>query len=190
MIKTHLWKKRCLYTELIKQGKVRAIGASNYEAARLKEALDVSKKNGFAVYQTLQPEYNLYDREGYEKDLEPLCRENNVGVITYYSLASGFLTGIYRSEDDLNKSKRGQGVKKYLNDRGLGILKALDGVALNHNSSPASVAIAWVMARPGITAPIASATSTKQLKDIIAATELRLNSQDIELLNNASSYIE
>jgi aryl-alcohol dehydrogenase-like predicted oxidoreductase len=177
------------YTDLIKQGKIRAIGASNFEATRLKEALEVSKSNGLAAYQTLQPEYNLYDREGYEKDLEPLCRENNIGVITYYSLASGFLTGKYRSENDLNKSKRGQGVKKYLNDRGLSILKALDKVASNHNSSPASVAIAWVMARPGITAPIASATNTKQLKDIIAATELRLNSQDIELLNNVSNYI-
>ena len=187
---TPLEETLSIYTELIKQGKVRAIGASNFEATRLKEALEVSKKNGFAAYQTLQPEYNLYDREGYEKDLEPLCRENNIGVITYYSLASGFLTGKYRSEDDLNKSKRGQGVKKYLNDRGLRILKALDKVASNHNSSPASVAIAWVMARTGITAPIASATSTKQLKDIVAATELRLNSQDIELLNNASSYIE
>jgi aryl-alcohol dehydrogenase-like predicted oxidoreductase len=177
------------YTDLIKQGKIRAIGASNFEATRLKEALEVSKSNGLAAYQTLQPEYNLYDREGYEKDLEPLCRENNIGVITYYSLASGFLTGKYRSENDLNKSKRGQGVKKYLNDRGLSILKALDKVASNHNSSPASVAIAWVMARPGITAPIASATNTKQLKDIIASTELRLNSQDIELLNNVSNYI-
>ena len=176
------------YTDLIKQGKIKAIGASNYEAARLKEALEVSKKNNFAAYQTLQPEENLYDREGYEKELEPLCRENNIGVITYYSLASGFLTGKYRSEDDLNKSKRGQGVKKYLNDRGFNILKALDEVSSKYNSSPASVAIAWVMAQPGISAPIASATSTKQLKDIVAATELKLSQADIESLNSASMY--
>ncbi|MHB8208786.1 aldo/keto reductase [Mucilaginibacter sp.] len=185
---TPLEETLSIYTDLIKEGKIRAIGASNYEADRLKEALDISKKNGFAAYQTLQPEYNLYEREGYEKELEPLCRENNIGVINYYSLASGFLTGKYRSEDDLNKSKRGQGVKKYLNDRGFGILKALDEIAANHNSSPASVALAWVIARPGITAPIASATSIKQLKDIIAATELRLNIHDVEILNNASKY--
>ncbi|WP_461452603.1 aldo/keto reductase [Mucilaginibacter sp.] len=176
------------YTDLIKQGKVRAIGASNYEASRLKKAFEVSEKNGFAKYQTLQPEYNLYDREGYEKELEPLCVENNIGVITYYSLASGFLTGKYRSEDDLDKSKRGQGVKKYLNDRGFSILKALDEVAASYNSTPASVAIAWATARPGITAPIASATSTRQLKDIVAATQLNLDQSAIELLNNASKY--
>ena len=176
------------YTDLIKQGKIRAIGASNYDATRLKEALEISKKNSFAAYQTLQPEYNLYDREGYEKELEPLCRKNDIGVITYYSLASGFLTGKYRSDDDLNKSKRGQGVKKYLNDRGFIILKALDEIAASHNSSPASVAIAWVIARQGITAPIASATSLKQLKDIVAATELKLNGQDVEILNNSSKY--
>jgi aryl-alcohol dehydrogenase-like predicted oxidoreductase len=185
---TSLEETLSFYTDLIKQGKIRAIGASNYEATRLKEALEVSKKNGLAAYQTLQPEYNLYDREGYEKELEPLCRENNIGVITYYSLASGFLTGKYRSEDDLNKSKRGQGVKKYLNDRGFQILKALDDVASNYDTSPASVAIAWVMARPGITAPIASATSIKQLKDIIASTELTLSTNDIELLDSAGRY--
>jgi len=176
------------YTDLIKQGKIRAIGASNYEATRLKEALEVSKKNNLAAYQTLQPEYNLYDREGYEKELEPVCIENGIGVITYYSLASGFLTGKYRSESDLSKSQRGQGVKKYLNERGFRILKALDEVAAAYNSTSASVALAWVIARPGITAPIASATSTKQLDAIIAATKLNLKSSDIELLNNASKY--
>ena len=176
------------YTDLIKQGKIRAIGASNYEATRFKEALEVSKKNNLAAYQTLQPEYNLYDREGYEKELEPVCIENGIGVITYYSLASGFLTGKYRSESDLSKSQRGQGIKKYLNERGFRILKALDEVAAAYNSTPASVALAWVIARPGITAPIASATSTKQLDAIIAATKLNLKSSDIELLNNASKY--
>lgn len=176
------------YTDLIKQGKIRAIGASNYEATRLKEALEVSKKNNLAAYQTLQPEYNLYDREGYEKELEPVCIENGIGVITYYSLASGFLTGKYRSESDLSKSQRGQGVKKYLNERGFRILKALDEVAAAYNSTSASVALAWVIARPGITAPIVSATSTKQLDAIIAATKLNLKSSDFKLLNNASKY--
>jgi aryl-alcohol dehydrogenase-like predicted oxidoreductase len=185
---TPLVETLSVYTDLIKQGKVRAIGASNYEASRLKEAIEVSKKNGLARYETLQPEYNLYEREGYEKELEPLCLEKGIGVITYFSLASGFLTGKYRSEDDLNKSKRGQGIKKYLNSRGTSILKALDEVAANYNSTPASVALAWVIARPGITAPIASATNTKQLKDIVAATQLNLSTEAIELLNKASNY--
>jgi aryl-alcohol dehydrogenase-like predicted oxidoreductase len=176
------------YTDLIKQGKVRAIGASNYEAARLKEALQVSEINDFARYESLQPEYNLYDREGYEKELEPLCIENNIGVITYFSLASGFLTGKYRSDNDLAQSQRGQGVKKYLNDRGLRILKALDEVAAEYHTTPASIAVAWVIARPGITAPIASATGIKQLQSIIEATRLNLSSQVIELLNTASAY--
>ncbi|MET3979879.1 aryl-alcohol dehydrogenase-like predicted oxidoreductase [Mucilaginibacter sp. UYP25] len=143
------------YNDLIKQGKVRAIGASNYNADRLKEALQVSEQNGFARYETLQPEYNLYDREDYETKYESLCRESNIGVITYYSLASGFLTGKYRSEDDLNKSQRGGGVKKYMNGRGFKILAALDKVAADYDTTPAAVSLAWVMARPGITAPIA-----------------------------------
>lgn len=176
------------YTDLIKQGKVRIIGASNYTADRLKQALEISDTTGLASYQTLQPEYNLYNREGYEKELEPVCKEYGLGVITYFSLASGFLTGKYRSEADLAKSQRGAGVKKYLNDRGFRILKALDEVALEYKSTPASVAIAWVIARPGITAPIASATSIKQLKDIVAATELNLSKASMELLNKASGY--
>lgn len=176
------------YTDLIKQGKVRIIGASNYTADRLKQALEISDTTGLASYQTLQPEYNLYNREGYEKELEPVCKEYGLGVITYFSLASGFLTGKYSSEADLAKSQRGAGVKKYLNDRGFRILKALDEVALEYKSTPASVAIAWVIARPGITAPIASATSIKQLKDIVAATELNLSKASMELLNKASGY--
>jgi aryl-alcohol dehydrogenase-like predicted oxidoreductase len=176
------------YTDLIKQGKVRAIGASNYGAARFKEALQVSKDNGLAAYQTLQPEYNLYDRESYEKELEPVCRENNIGVITYYSLASGFLTGKYRSEADLSKSPRGGGVKKYLDERGYKILSALDKVAEQYQATPASIAIAWVIARPGITAPIASATSVKQLQEITKAVQLELDAQAIDLLTKASSY--
>lgn len=176
------------FDSLIKQGKVRAIGASNFGADRFKEALQVSKDNGFARYETLQPEYNLYDREDYEHKYESLCHENNIGVITYYSLASGFLTGKYRSEADLGKSKRGGGVKKYLNGRGYKILAALDKVAEEYNTTQASVALAWVMARPGITAPIASATSTQQLNDLAKAAQLNLSGEAIELLTTASSY--
>lgn len=176
------------FTELIKQGKVRAIGASNYSAARLQAALQVSEQNNFARYECLQPEYNLFDREGYEKELEPVCLENNLGVITFYSLASGFLTGKYRSNADLDKSKRGGGIKKYLSQRGLDILKALDTVAARHNAQPAAIAIAWVMARPGITAPIASATSIEQLQQITKAAEIILNNDDLTLLNQASNY--
>ena len=172
-----------VYTDLIKQGKVRAIGASNYSAERLKEALQVSRENSLAIYQSLQPQYNLYDREQYEKELEPICRENNIGVITYYSLASGFLTGKYRSENDLAKSQRGAGVKKYLNERGFKILSALDEVATNYKTTPAAVAIAWVIARPGITAPIASATSVKQLHELVQATRLTLDEASVQLLS-------
>jgi aryl-alcohol dehydrogenase-like predicted oxidoreductase len=176
------------FSDLIKQGKVRAIGASNYSGERLKEALQVSKDHNLAAYQCLQPEYNLYAREHYEKELEPICRERNIGVISYYSLASGFLTGKYRSEDDLSQSKRGQGVKKMLNPRGYKILAALDKVAAEYDTTPAAVALAWIIARPGITAPIASATSIKQLNDLVKATALDLNSDAIDLLSSASSY--
>ncbi|GGH07304.1 aldo/keto reductase [Mucilaginibacter phyllosphaerae] len=176
------------FDSLIKQGKVRAIGASNFSAGRFREALAVSENNGFARYETLQPEYNLYDREGYESQYESLCRENNIGVITYYSLASGFLSGKYRSEDDLDKSKRGGGIKKYLNGRGYKILAALDKVAGEYHSTPASVALAWVMARPGITAPIASATSTSQLNHLAKAAQLNLSADAVELLTTASNY--
>jgi len=176
------------YTDLIKQGKVRAIGASNYSADRLKQALEISDNTGLAQYQCLQPEYNLYAREGYEKELESLCKEYNIGVITYFSLASGFLTGKYRSEADFDKSQRGGGMKKYMNERGFRILKALDEVAAEYKSTPATVALAWVIERPGITAPIASATSTKQLNDIFAATKLNLSRESIQLLNDASRY--
>lgn len=176
------------YTDLIKQGKVRAIGASNFDGIRFKEALKVSKDNGLAAYECLQPEYNLYTREYYEKELEPVCRERNIGVICYYALASGFLTGKYRSENDLSQSSRGQGVKKFLNPRGYKILAALDKVAAEYNVTPASIALAWVIARPGITAPIASATSIKQLDELIKSTQLNLKSDAIDLLNSASSY--
>jgi aryl-alcohol dehydrogenase-like predicted oxidoreductase len=176
------------FTDLIKQGKVRAIGASNYSAQRLAAALQVSKANGFARYETLQPEYNLYDREGYEKELEPVCINNNLGVITFYSLASGFLSGKYRTEADLAKSARGGGVKKYLTPRGFKILAALDEVAAQYKTTPAGVAIAWLIARPGVTAPIASATTLKQLHDTTNAVGLNLSAEAIALLNDASNY--
>ncbi|WP_295798088.1 aldo/keto reductase [Mucilaginibacter sp.] len=176
------------FTDLIKQGKVRAIGASNYDGIRFKEALQVSKDHSLAAYQCLQPEYNLYNREYYETELEPVCRERNIGVISYYSLASGFLSGKYRSENDLSKSSRGQGVKKFMNPRGFKILAALDKVAVEYEVTPATIALAWVMARPGITAPIASATTTNQLDELTKAVSLKLNSDAIDLLNSASTY--
>ncbi|MDB5018192.1 MAG: ral stress protein 69 [Mucilaginibacter sp.] len=185
---TSLLETMGTFTDLIKQGKVRAIGASNFEGVRFKEALQVSKENGLAAYECLQPEYNLYAREHYEKELEPICRERNIGVISYYSLASGFLTGKYRSENDLSQSSRGAGVKSMLNPRGYKILAALDKVAAEYNVTPASVALAWVMARPGITAPIASATTIKQLDELIKSADLSLNSDAIDLLNKASKY--
>jgi len=177
-----------IFNDLIKQGKVRAIGASNFSGERFKAALQVSQDNNLAAYQCLQPEYNLYARSQYEKEFEPVCREKNVGVISYYSLASGFLTGKYRSEHDLSQSRRGRGVRKFLDARGYKILAALDKVAAEHQATPASVALAWIIARPGITAPIASATSIKQLNELVKATDLELGSDFIDLLNSASEY--
>lgn len=176
------------YERLVEQGKVRAIGASNYKGARLTEALKLSYEKGLPRYESLQPNYNFYDRQEYETDLEPICLNEKIGVIPYFSLAKGFLTGKYRSEADLNKSPRGGGVKAYLNDRGFRILKSLEEVAARHKSRPAQVALAWLIARPSITAPIASATNLDQLKDLVAATQLKLTSEDIKELNQASSY--
>lgn len=147
------------YTRLIEQGKVRAIGASNYKAERLAHSLQVSEQKSYPSYQSLQPLYNLYDRADYEANLEPLCQAKGLGVIPYFSLAAGFLTGKYRSEDDLSKSPRGRRVKQYLNERGFRILRALDRLASELNSTPARISLAWLIARPSITAPIASATS-------------------------------
>ena len=175
------------YGELIKEGKIRAIGASNYTAERLAEALQVSKQNNLPRYDSLQPEYNLYARSGYEKELEPLCRENNIGVINYFALASGFLTGKYRSEADLVKSKRGQGNKKYLNEHGFRILDALDQIAKQYQTNLASIAIAWLISRPGITAPIASATTPEQLQMLTKAAALKLNKEAVELLDKVSA---
>ncbi|MFL6713872.1 MAG: aldo/keto reductase, partial [Sulfurifustis sp.] len=174
------------YALLVKQGKVRAIGASNYGAERLAQALRLSEERGLPRYQSLQPLYNLCERE-YEKTLEPVCRANGLGVIPYFSLASGFLTGKYRAEADLAKSPRGRGLKKYLNERGMRILAALDNVAAEHGATPARVALAWLLARPSVTAPIASATSLEQLTELIEATRLALDRESIELLNQASA---
>jgi aryl-alcohol dehydrogenase-like predicted oxidoreductase len=176
------------YDQLIKQGKVRAIGASNYSAERLAESLKVSKEHGLPRYECLQPHYNLYERAGYETDLEPLCLKEGIGVIPYFALASGFLTGKYRSESDLAKGPRGQMVKKYLEARGFRILAALDEVAAKLHSTPGKVAIAWLIARPSITAPIASATSVEQLKDLVDAANLSLDADSIKTLDAASAY--
>jgi aryl-alcohol dehydrogenase-like predicted oxidoreductase len=176
------------YADLIEQGKVRAIGASNYTPQRLEAAIETSARLGLPRYESLQPQYNLYDRAGYEAALEPLCRKQGIGVIPYYGLASGFLSGKYRTEADKSKSPRGETiVKKYLNERGLRILHALDHVAADCGSTPASVALAWLMARPGITAPIASATSPDQLQDLFKAVDLKLPPSAIDALNQASA---
>ncbi|HMK82079.1 MAG TPA: aldo/keto reductase [Candidatus Bathyarchaeia archaeon] len=175
------------YEELIKQGKIRAIGASNYSADRLSKALQISRERGLPNYQSLQPLYNLYDRADFEKELEPVCLNERVGVINYSSLASGFLTGKYRSEKDLSKSPRGKGIKKYLTPRGFRILDALDQVAKQYSSTKSKVALAWLMARPSVTAPIASATNLNQLNDIVESTKLKLDRSSIELLNQASA---
>jgi aryl-alcohol dehydrogenase-like predicted oxidoreductase len=175
------------FGELIQSGKVRAIGASNYSAQRLADALRVSRERGLPRYECLQPGYNLCDRAGFEAELEPLCVREGLAVIPYYSLAAGFLTGKYRSEADLSKSARGAKVKNYLNDRGFRILAALDRVAARYNSTPGKVAIAWLLARPGITAPIASATSVEQLRDLLDATALELDAAAIRSLTDAST---
>ena len=152
------------YAELVAKGKVRVIGASNFTAERLAESLQASRQHGWPLYQSLQPHYNLCERADYERNLEALCLREGLGVIPYFSLAAGFLTGKYRTEADLAKSPRGQGVKKYLNERGLRILAALDSVAKQYSSTPASVAIAWLIARPSVTAPIASAKFKNTLR--------------------------
>ncbi|MGH8072703.1 MAG: aldo/keto reductase [Lysobacter sp.] len=175
------------YEQLIAQGKVRAIGASNLDAAQLREALAVASEKDLPRYEVQQPEYNLYDRAGYEAGLRDLCIAEGQGVITYYSLASGFLSGKYRSSDDLGKSVRGQGIARYLDARGLKILQALDTVAANHDATPAEVALAWLIAREGVTAPIASATTIEQLDSLVRATRLALPTPDIALLDSASA---
>ena len=176
------------YAELIKQGKVRIIGASNLSIERLKQSVEYSERKGLPRYETLQPLYNLYDREIFEKEFQPYCIEKNISVINYFSLASGFLTGKYRSENDISKSARGGGNKKYMNERGFKILQALDEVSERYNTTPATVSLAWLLAQPTIAAPIASATNTEQLNDLIVSVNLQLDKDTIDLLNKASDY--
>jgi aryl-alcohol dehydrogenase-like predicted oxidoreductase len=175
------------YQKLIAAGKVRFIGASNLDAGQMRAALDVARLRDLPRYQVLQPGYNLYDRAEFEGPLRDLCVAENLGVISYYSLAKGFLSGKYRSRDDLGKSARGSGVQEYLNPRGMRILAALDTVAARHKAVPAEVALAWVMARPGITAPIASATNLDQVESLIRAASLKLAADDMAELEKASA---
>ncbi|KWI52029.1 alcohol dehydrogenase [Burkholderia pseudomultivorans] len=175
------------YQTLIDAGKVRIIGASNYSGARLREAAEISRRDGLPAYQVIQPEYNLINRAEYERDLEPVVRDLKLGVVNYYALASGFLSGKYRSEADLKKSVRGDRVAGYLNDRGLRILAALDAVADKHGTQPAAIALAWQIARPTITAPIASATSLAQLALLGEAIRVQLDQDDIRKIDEASA---
>ena len=175
------------FDELVKQGKARYIGASNYSGARLAEALETSRKNGLASYVSLQPHYNLVEREQFETELLPVVQKYKLGVIPYFSLAAGFLSGKYRSQQDTEKAARGAMVQKYLNDWGFGVVAALDEVAHATGSTPARVALAWLIAQPGITAPIASATNDKQLNDLSEAAKLKLDRTSIQKLNEASA---
>lgn len=177
------------YAGLVKAGKVRVIGNSNHSAATMDRMLAISARHGWPRFENLQTHYNLYDRQGYEAELEGFCRANEIGVTSYFSLAKGFLSGKYRSPADFSKSAaRGDEMDKYLNDRGLRILAALDAVAKSRNATPAQVAIAWLIARPSFVAPIASATGVAQLQDLIKATELALSSADVAQLTEASAY--
>lgn len=175
------------YQRLISSGKVRIVGASNYNATRLREAASIAKQHSLPSYQVLQPNYNLYDRADYESNLESACLELGVGVVPYFALARGFLSGKYRSEKDANKSPRASGVKSaYLNARGFRILEALDGVSKTLRATPAQVALAWLMARKSITAPIASATSVVQVQELAGAMSLHLDALHVQHLNAAS----
>jgi aryl-alcohol dehydrogenase-like predicted oxidoreductase len=175
------------YARLIAQGKVRAIGASNLSADRLTQALDVSRRHGLPRYMTLQPLYNLYDRSAFEGALAALCVRERIGVISYYALAAGFLTGKYRTTADFAKSVRGTGMQKYLNPRGLRIVAALDDVAGRVGATPAQVALAWLIAQPAVTAPIASATSLEQLAELVAAPNVALDAEAMQTLDAASA---
>ena len=178
------------YADLIKAGKVRAIGASNFKTDTLRAALEISREKGLPRYESLQPFYNLYDRAQFEGELEAVCRESQLGVIPYFSLASGFLTGKYRSEQDTVSRSRGSRVQKYLNPRGLRILDALDEIAKQYNATPAQISLAWLLAKPVITAPIASATSVQQLDELLNATRLKLDAAAVQKLEKASAYSE
>jgi aryl-alcohol dehydrogenase-like predicted oxidoreductase len=175
------------YQRLIKEGKIRWCGTSNLSAKLLEAALAAAKAKGLPRYEVLQPEYNLADRHEFEGALADLCQREQIGVITYFSLAKGFLSGKYRSEADLSKSARGAGVKAYLNPRGFRIIDALEAVSTRHKAKSAEAALAWIMARPGVTAPIASATSLEQVDSLVRATELALTPADMDALTAASA---
>jgi aryl-alcohol dehydrogenase-like predicted oxidoreductase len=174
------------FDELVRAGKVLTVAMSNTTGERLAESLELAEREGLARYEWLQPHYNLVERAGYEAEFAPVVARFGLAVAPYYALASGFLTGKYRSERDFGKSARGQGMDKYLNERGHRILRALDDVAAEHHATPAQIALAWLMARPGLTAPIASATSIDQLQELVGATRLRLEASSVEVLNRAS----
>ena len=175
------------YQTLIKQGKVRTIGASNYSAQQMQDALATAAKNSLPRYQVVQPEYNLYSRVSFEGGLRDFCVREGLGVIPYFGLAAGFLTGKYRSKADFTKSPRGQMAEKYFDDRGVRILEALDSIAGVHGAQPAEVALAWLMHQPGVTAPIASATSREQLEILIRAATVALSNGDLQALSTASA---
>ncbi len=175
------------YERLIEQGKVRYVGASNYNGARLREAQQTAARHHLPGYQALQPHYNLVEREEYESDLAPAVAEFGLGVLPYFSLASGFLTGKYRDASDLKGKARGGSAGKYLNPRGLAVLGALDEVAAAYSSTPARVALAWLIAQPGITSAIASATRVEHLADLAGAAELTLDAEAIRKLDRAST---
>lgn len=175
------------YDEIIKAGKVRYIAASNLSPERLKASFEAAEKNSLPKYVALQPHYNLMEREGFEQNYAPLAEQFDLSVFPYWSLAAGFLTGKYRDEADLAKSARGEGVRKYLNPKGLEVLKALDQVSAKHNTTQGTVSLAWLLSNPLITAPIVSATSASQLETVFNAPKLVLDQEDIELLNKASN---
>ncbi len=179
------------FDELVRQGKVRAIGASNYTAPRLAEALRISEQHKYVRYASVQPFYNLVERQSYEELLEPLIKAQEIGVIPYSSLASGFLSGKYQPGQALPQTARAQGVqRRYMNERGFRVLKVVERLAQAEQATPSQVALAWLIARPGITAPIASATSVEQVRELINAVELKLSTAEIEMLNNASSGLD
>ncbi len=185
---TPLEETMAAFTDLVRQGKVRYVGASNYSAARLREALQVSEQHGYVSYECLQPQYNLLERTEYERDLEPLCLKEGLGVITYFSLARGFLTGKYRPGQDLPSSPRAASIQdRYMNKRGFRVLEQLDRIAGAHHATLAQVALAWIMARPSITSAIASATSVEQARELLGSVDLQLTAEEIEALNRVSA---
>jgi aryl-alcohol dehydrogenase-like predicted oxidoreductase len=176
------------YQQLMRAGKVRYIGASNFTAARLQESLNAAKRYDLPRYECIQPKYNLLERREFETELETMCLDNRLGVINYYPLATGFLTGKYRMEADLGKSVRGGGIGRFLNEKGFGVLDALDAIAVRHKCTPAAIALAWCLARRSITAPIASATSAGQVHELVRAADVKLSAEEVDALNSCSSY--